>query len=414
MKKYKLGEILTISSTSITPQAGRTYHLYSLPSFDDGKVPEITKGENIHSNKYVISNRCILFNKLNVRFKRIWKIENNTPNKLCSTEFLPLIIDESIIDYQYCYYLLASDYLTNYLCGINSNTSGSHKRINPDILLNLEVTLPVLDEQKHIGSILANLDRKIALNRSINHNLEAMAKQLYDYWFVQFDFPDENGKPYKSSGSKMVWNEKFKRDIPDGWEVAPLNRELEIKSGYAFKSGSYSSEGMFKIITIKNVQDGYLNISTCECIETLPKDIKKWCILQKGDRLISLTGNCGRVCRVTSEDLLLNQRVGVFCCDGLFSEYFYQFLASDEGNHYCVNLANGAAQANLSPIDLCKMELVYPSRETLSLFNKTVKPIIQQYIANEQKIENFTKLRNDLLPLLMNGQVSVNYDLAND
>lgn len=238
-----------------------------------------------------------------------------------------------------------------------------------------------------------------------------MAKQLYDYWFVQFDFPDENGKPYKSSGGKMVWNEKLKREIPDGWEVAPLNRELEIKSGYAFKSGSYSSKGMFKIITIKNVQDGYLNISTCECIETLPKDIKKWCILQQGDRLISLTGNCGRVCRVTSEDLLLNQRVGVFCCDGLFSEYFYQFLASDEGNHYCVNLANGAAQANLSPIDLCKMELVYPSRVTLSLFNKTIKPIIQQYIANEQKIENFTKLRDDLLPLLMNGQVSVNYDL---
>jgi type I restriction enzyme S subunit len=248
----------------------------------------------------------------------------------------------------------------------------------------------------------------------INHNLEAMAKQLYNYWFVQFDFPDENGRPYKSSGGKMVWNEKLKRDIPDGWGVAPLNRELEIKSGYAFKSGSYSSEGMFKIITIKNVQDGYLNISTCECIKTLPKDIKKWCILQKGDRLISLTGNCGRVCRVTSEDLLLNQRVGVFCCDGLFSEYFYQFLASDEGNHYCVNLANGAAQANLSPIDLCKMALVYPSRETLSLFNKTVKPIIQQYIANEQKIENFTKLRDELLPLLMNGQVSVNYDLSCD
>ena len=266
-------------------------------------------------------------------------------------------------------------------------------------------------EQENIGNIIISITKKMQLNRSLNHNLEAMAKQLYDYWFVQFDFPDENGKPYKSSGSKMVWNEKFKRDIPDGWEVTPLNRELEIKSGYAFKSGSYSSEGMFKIITIKNVQDGYLNISTCECIETLPKDIKKWCILQKGDRLISLTGNCGRVCRVTSEDLLLNQRVGVFCCDGLFSEYFYQFLASDEGNHYCVNLANGAAQANLSPIDLCKMELVYPSRETLSLFNKTVKPIIQQYIANEQKIENFTKLRNDLLPLLMNGQVSVNYDL---
>ena len=239
-----------------------------------------------------------------------------------------------------------------------------------------------------------------------------MAKQLYDYWFVQFDFPDENGKPYKSSGGKMVWNEKLKREIPEGWEVASLNRELEIKSGYAFKSKSYSSEGRFKLVTIKNVQDGYLDISTCECIETLPKDIKKWCILQKGDRLISLTGNCGRVCRVTSEALLLNQRVGVFCSNELFSEYFFQFLASNEGNRYCVNLANGAAQANLSPIDLCKMELIYPLRETLSLFNKIVQPIIQQYIANEQKIENLTKLRDSLLPLLMNGQVSINYDLA--
>ena len=245
-----------------------------------------------------------------------------------------------------------------------------------------------------------------------------MAKQLYDYWFVQFDFPDENGKPYKSSGGKMVWNEKLKKEIPEGWEVASLNRELEIKSGYAFKSKSYSSDGIFKIVTIKNVQDGYLDISTCECIETLPKDIKKWCILQKGDRLISLTGNCGRVCRVTSDALLLNQRVGVFCSNELFSEYFFQFLASKEGNRYCVNLANGAAQANLSPIDLCKMDIIYPLKDTLFLFNKIVQPIIQQYIANEQKMENLTKLRDSLLPLLMNGQVEIgversrlNYDL---
>lgn len=113
MKKYKLGEVLSISSTSVIPQAGITYKLYSLPSFDDGQEPETARGEAIQSNKYVVPIRCILFNKLNVRFKRIWRIDNNTPNKLCSTEFLPLVINEDIIDYQYCYYLLASDYLTN-------------------------------------------------------------------------------------------------------------------------------------------------------------------------------------------------------------------------------------------------------------------------------------------------------------
>lgn len=174
MKKYKLGEVLSISSTSVIPQAGITYKLYSLPSFDDGQEPETARGEAIQSNKYVVPIRCILFNKLNVRFKRIWRIDNNTPNKLCSTEFLPLVINEDIIDYQYCYYLLASDYLTNYLCGINSNTSGSHKRINPDILLSVDVVLPPLKEQKRIGSMLANLDRKIILNRAINHNLPTL------------------------------------------------------------------------------------------------------------------------------------------------------------------------------------------------------------------------------------------------
>ena len=269
-------------------------------------------------------------------------------------------------------------------------------------------------EQENIGNIIIGITKKMQLNRSINHNLEAMAKQLYDYWFVQFDFPDENGKPYKSSGGKMVWNEKLKREIPEWWEVASLNRELEIKSGYAFKSKSYSSDGKFKIVTIKNVQDGYLDISTCECIESLPKNIKKWCILRKGDRLISLTGNCGRVCRVTSDALLLNQRVGVFCSNELFSEYLFQFLASNEGNRYCLNLANGAAQANLSPIELCKMDIIYPSKETLFLFNKIVQPIIQQYIANEQKMKNLTTLRDSLLPLLMNGQASLNYDLSTD
>lgn len=171
IKKYKLGEILNISAVSITPQTGLAYQLYSLPSYDDGQEPELISGEFIHSNKYIVPDRCILFNKLNVRFKRIWKIDNSTPNKLCSTEFLPLIIDESMVDYQYCYYLIKSDHLTNFLCGINSNTSGSHKRINSDILLNIDVVLPALYEQKRIGSILANIDRKITLNRSINHNL---------------------------------------------------------------------------------------------------------------------------------------------------------------------------------------------------------------------------------------------------
>ena len=195
----------------------------------------------------------------------------------------------------------------------------------------------------------------------INQNLEAMAKQLYDYWFVQFDFPNEEGKPYKSSGGEMVWNEKLRKDIPEYWEVKSLSNWLEIKSGFPFKSETYKPIGRYKIITIKNVQDGELVTSGCDYVNEIPSRAKDYISLQIGDRLISLTGNCGRLCVVCEENLLLNQRVGLLCCDAIYLEYFYNFLNSSTMRTVIDNLANGAAQANLSPVELCKTCLLYTS-----------------------------------------------------
>ena len=415
MKKYKLGNILTISSTSITPQAGRTYHLYSLPSFDDGKVPEITKGENIQSNKYVVSNRCILFNKLNVRFKRIWRIENNAPNKLCSTEFLPLIIDESIIDYQYCYYLLASDDLTNYLCGINSNTSGSHKRINPDILLDLEVALPVLDEQKRIGSILANLDRKIALNRSINHNLEAMAKQLYDYWFVQFDFPDENGKPYKSSGGKMVWNEKLKREIPVLWEAKVVDDIAEVFNGATPSTTDEQNYGGNIVwITPKDLSDqkhkfvynGERNISQ------KGYDSCSTHLLPINTILMSSRAPIGLLA-IAKTELCTNQGFKNFVSkEESLSTYLYYYLQTHIKK--LEQLGTGTTFKEISREEVLNFPILRPNNETLNLWKESVTTINDRQLELQKENENLTKLRDSLLPLLMKGQVSVNYDLSND
>ena len=413
MKKYKLGNILTISSTSITPQAGRTYHLYSLPSFDNGKIPEITKGENIQSNKYVVSNRCILFNKLNVRFKRIWRIENNAPNKLCSTEFLPLIIDESIIDYQYCYYLLASDDLTNYLCGINSNTSGSHKRINPDILLDLEVTLPVLDEQKRIGSILANLDRKIALNRSINHNLEAMDKQLYDYWFVQFDFPDENGKPYKSSGGKMVWNEKLKREIPEGWEVSQLGNICSFRNGINYAKDEVGSP--YSIVNVRNISSTSIILDSEDFdVITIPSSKAQNYMLTEKDIVIARSGCPGatRLLQTPNSTLYCGF---IICCTpfvGNLRIYLTFLLKSLEGSS--ATTSGGSILQNVSQETLKSLLVTIPPMTLLVHFDKFLNDIIEQLYSNSKTIKELTKLRDSLLPLLMNGQVSVNYDLSND
>ena len=414
MKKYKLGEVLTISSTSITPQAGRTYHLYSLPSFDDGKVPEIIKGENIQSNKYVISNRCILFNKLNVRFKRIWRIENNTPNKLCSTEFLPLIIDESIIDYQYCYYLLAPDYLTNYLCGINSNTSGSHKRINPDILLNLEVTLPVLDEQKRIGSILANLDRKIALNHSINHNLEAMAKQLYDYWFLQFDFPDENGKPYKSSGGKMAWNEKLKREIPEGWECDFIKNIATTYSGGTPKSTNkeYYNNGTIAWINSGELNNTIITKASNYITESgLNNSSAK--LYPDNSILVAMYGaTAGKVSLLTFEACSNQAVCGVIPVMERMQHYVFLYLSSLYNQF--ITLSIGSARDNISQETIKNILIPIPTTEVLLIFENKVREIYQTIVEKNKQVNTLITLRDSLLPLLMNGQVSLNYDLSND
>ena len=239
-----------------------------------------------------------------------------------------------------------------------------------------------------------------------------MAKQLYDYWFVQFDFPNEEGKPYKSSGGEMVWNEKLRKDIPEYWEVKSLSNWLEIKSGFPFKSETYKPIGRYKIITIKNVQDGELVTSGCDYVNEIPSRAKDYISLQIGDRLISLTGNCGRLCVVCEENLLLNQRVGLLCCDAIYLEYFYNFLNSSTMRTVIDNLANGAAQANLSPVELCKTDYFIPPIDILLSYNRKANAIRKVIVQNNQEISPLTKQRDELLPLLMNGQVSVNSDLS--
>ena len=315
---------------------------------------------------------------------------------------------EGLLDPNFCYYLISSSIVRQQLSAAAQQTKIRHT--SPDKIKDCTVWVPCLEDQKSIGRILTDIDEKIIVNRRINDNLEAMARQLYDYWFVQFDFPNEEGKPYKSSGGAMVYNEKMKREIPQGWHCYELNKWLEIKSGFAFKSETYISKGKFKVVTIKNVQDHHLDTSSCDYVYEIPQGMKEWCSLSVNDRLISLTGNCGRLCIVTETDLLLNQRVGLLACNDEYIDYAYLLLSSEEYQTLSNNLAKGAAQANLSPVDLCKNIAVLPKLDVLEKFNRQIKPIVASYIQNEIQIAELTKQRDELLPLLMNGQATVNSD----
>ena len=406
----KIKDIVTFVSKSITPKPGVTYNLYSLPSFDEGKTSEILDGTEIQSNKYDVPNKCILFNKLNVRFRRVWKVDNYDENKISSTEFLPLVVNENVVDFQYCYYLLISDRITNYLCGQNTNTSGSHKRIDPNNFLDIEITLPKMSIQKQIGKTLSALDRKIEINKWINDNLEAMAKQLYDYWFVQFDFPNEKGKPYKSSGGAMAYNERLKREIPVGWQCCCVNNLCEINKK-AISKGEYHH---IEYLDTGSITQGYINHTEYYRVDATPsraqRKVEDLTIIYSSVRPKLLHYG---VLSMPKENFIVS--TGFITLDAknkIMALMVYYFLTSDIVTRYLASIADTAVSSypSINPEDVAYLDVVLPNKDTIKKFNDIVEPMFRKMSKLRNEIAVLTKQRDELLPLLMNGQASVNSD----
>ena len=407
----KIKDIVTFVSKSITPQEGVTYNLYSLPSFDEGKTFEVLDGADIQSNKYDVPNKCILFNKLNVRFKRVWRIENQDDNKISSTEFLPLVVNENVVDFQYCYYLLISDKITNYLCGQNTNTSGSHKRIDPNNFLNIEINLPKMSIQKQIGKTLSALDRKIELNKQINDNLEAMAKQLYDYWFVQFDFPNEKGKPYKSSGGAMVWNDKLKREIPEGWYAENICKIANILSGGTPSKAvdEYWNNGTIPFFGPTDCNGSVFQIKTADHITQKGLEHCASSLLEEGIVIITARGSIGKLV-IVGTPMAMNQ--SCYALQSKEGEYEYLYFLTTQLIDCLKAKGSGSVFKSIIASDIEHSTLCVATETVVSDFCKKVKPLFEKLKANTIEIAELTKQRDELLPLLMNGQATVNYHLS--
>ena len=268
------------------------------------------------------------------------------------------------------------------------------------------IKLPDLATQEQCFNVLNLIDQKIQINNQINRELEDMAKTLYDYWFVQFDFPDQNGKPYKSSGGKMVYNPELKREIPEGWGVTKLNEVVDLISGYPFSSNDYVTSGKYKLYTIKNVQDGYTVDKVDNYLDFLPSNMSDECQLRRGDLIMSLTGNVGRVGMVYEDDVLLNQRVlKLNPINKTHKSFIYSFFRSDVTKAHLENMSTGTSQKNLSPIDIGNMMIPFPfpSESLLSKFVNNLNMLENNLVENQQ----LTQLRDWLLPMLMNGQVKM-------
>jgi len=192
--------------------------------------------------KRKVKNETIIYSTVRPEQEHFGILENPSENLIVSTGFLTLDVTDKDIHPKYLYYSLTRKGLTNYLNTVATNNVSSYPSLNPDDIGNLELEVPTEKTiQQKIASVLSALDSKIELNNRINAELEAMAKTLYDYWFVQFDFPDGKGKPYKSSGGAMVWSEELKREIPKKWEVGELSNLFQFNPTLSLKKGAVSS-----------------------------------------------------------------------------------------------------------------------------------------------------------------------------
>ena len=321
--------------------------------------------------------------------------------------------NKDILDGCYLNALLHTDYAKKYFA-CNASGSGQRYALSVEALNSFPVPIIPLHEQKQIGEIFSALDKKIELNRQINQNLEAMAKQLYDYWFVQFDFPDENGRPYKSSGGEMVWNEKLKRKIPASWENKNIEDIADVYNGATPSTINEQNYGG-------------------DIVWITPKDLsdQKQKFVYQGERNISQAGyNSCSTHLLPPNTILMSSRAPI----GLLSiaktelctnQGFKSFVPKAENIstylYYYLNihikqieqLGTGTTFKEVSREDVLKFPILKPSDAILDLWEKQVSALNNKQFVIQKENEFLTKQRDELLPLLMNGQVSVNSDLSN-
>ena len=399
MKEYKLSEILTIKN-------GRDYKnlkngLY--PVYGSGGLM-CTVDNYLYERPSVLLPRKGTLSNIQFADSPFWTVDT-----LYYTE-----IDTHLADPYYLYYYLKQLDLTR----LDSGTGVPSMTF--DSYYNIKVCLPNIDKQRAVGQLLSVVDDKIQLNKRINDNLEAMAKQLYEYWFVQFDFPNEEGKPYKSNGGVMVWNEDLHMSIPCTWNTCLLSDYIGSNNTGDWGFDEPAKKRSIKVGCIRGADIVKLNDLPIRYI----KDNNTSKLLSAWDIVIEVSGGSptqatGRSAFVTPG--VLKRNGGNLTCsnfchaftmkDYKASAYFYFMwrMFYDNNNMFNFEGKTSGIKNFMTDTFLANKWLDVPTA-LLDLFFERVKVIYEQIDNNIEEINALTKQRDELLPLLMNGQASVNSD----
>ena len=399
---YTLAEIADLNQSSIRHEDD----LQNIQYLDTGSIIEnqiieistIPVAEAPSRARRKVKQNTIVYSTVRPRLRHYGILMNPPCNLIVSTGFITIDIKEEYknkVDARYLFLMLTRPEITEHIASKADSAASAYPSINPSDIMELKFKIPNIKVQTELANIWNSLDLKIELNRQINDNLEAMAKQLYDYWFVQFDFPNEEGKPYKSSGGAMVWNEKLKREIPQGWNDCKIKDFMRIFTGK--KDVSKAVPGNYKFFSCAPEP-----ISSNEYI------YDGYAVLVSGNG--SYTGRVGFY--KGKFDLYQRTYACVLDEDEHNISFFYYTL-----RYLFQPIYSGGKHGSSIPYivlgDLADFRFAF--NETIcTKFVDAAKPMFDEQLLRQKEIEALTKQRDELLPLLMNGQASVNYHLSDD
>ena len=298
---------------------------------------------------------------------------------------------------------------------INNNTIMTLRAsFNEDMFSFLTLYLPDYDVQVAVGDLLYNIECKIQNNKRINDNLAQQLRLLYDYWFTQFDFPDESGNPYRSSGGQMVWSNDAKKELPASWNSAKMSDAIEgIRTGLNPRDNFKLGNGTIKYITVKNLRsDGILDFSGCDTIdETARAIVHRRSDVCTGDILFASIAPLGR-CHLVQElpqDWDINESVFSIRCNKatVTPEYLYMHLQSEAFVKESTACSTGSVFKGIRINTLLDSRVFLPPMQVIEKFSQQTKPLFSLQYKLNKEIQALTQLRDWLLPMLMNGQATV-------
>lgn len=308
--------------------------------------------------------------------------------------------NESLLNGRFLYYWFNTRFAKKYFEN-NSGGSGQRYTLPLDIIKSIPLHLPDLKTQQKIAFFLFTLDSKIELNHSINTELDSMAKTLYDYWFVQFDFPNKKGKPYKSSKGKMIRNEELKREIPEGWDVGTLLDIAEYTNGLPCQKYRPTTNEFLRVIKIKEMHEGFSSGT-----ELVRPDIPQKAIIENGDVLFSWSASL-EVQIWSKGKGALNQHIFKVTSDK-YPKSFYYFQLVNYLQHFKMMAENRkTTMGHITQEHLEQSRIVIPPDELTMKLEEIIAPMFEKMINNEIENQKLSELRDWLLPMLMNGQVKV-------